>query len=126
MQGAWGWGSAGGSPASCHHLLIPLPAHPLPAAVKPTNGATCGGLQKATDLWGADLPGGMMTGVQSFGACCAACRARAGCGAFTYVQKDRRCYLKASSGWAKKTSTLAQSATMKVMKIPAAAPPPVR
>lgn len=46
-------------------------------------------MQRDTDLFGADLPSGTITGVFSMGACCDSCKARPGCGAYTWVLRDR-------------------------------------
>lgn len=59
----------------------------------------CPAAQADTDLFGADLPDGTLTGVASYDACCAACAAKQGCGAFVFFPAYTACFLKAPTGW---------------------------
>lgn len=56
-------------------------------------------MQEDVDLYGADLPDGMVGGVDTLKECCGACKARPGCGAYTYVTADKRCLLKSAESW---------------------------
>lgn len=85
------------------------PSPPQAPRVNPFN-ATCRAIQQDVDFWGADLSNGTVRGLPSANACCNACKARPGCGAYTYVPRDGACYLKNATGWELRAAPGLQSA----------------
>lgn len=79
------------------------------------------------DLQGGDINGGMTATAYSIDDCCAACKAQASCGAFTFLPNNNLCYLKYSTGWTWKTNTGLQSvivAASSTPSTPTPTPPP--
>ena len=104
------------------HLCTP-PASALYPASCPA-AATCGTVQQDTDLFGGDLPDGIIADTASPQACCDACKARAGCGAWTLVPWTSTCYLKAASAGFQVTVRTGVLSAVLPAPTPGSPPPP--
>lgn len=114
-------------PGECMPAGLPPPSsHPIPSSPPaPIAAEVCGLAQPDIDLWGSDLPEGRIGEVDNLELCCDACRARVGCGAYTYNPRRRMCYLKRGAGHNRRVREGWASALMPGPSPPPSPPPPL-